>query len=163
MSPSLRLSLMAVLVSLAACSEGITAPKCDRCDEMRVLTDRSEYRPGSVVAFTITNRTSSVLRYDWCSVSLASRGSTDGFEVRYTPARRCGFGADIQDVIDHMVLIDPGASLRDSLTINSGANQSQYRLHIWLVDETGAPEAGNPVASNIFDVFPAASASIAPH
>lgn len=157
----LRLAAVAVLSSLAGCGGGITEPKCDRCDELRVVTDREEYRPGSTIAFTITNRTPSVLRYDWCSVGVASRGNGDDFPpAAYSPARRCGFGADVQDVLDHMVLIQPGEILRDSVTISSGANQSLYRITIWLLDETGVPQEGNPVVSNTFDVFPAASQSM---
>jgi hypothetical protein len=151
----------AVLVSLAACSEGITAPTCDRCDEMRVLTDRPEYRPGSTIAFTISNRTTDVLRYDWCAVGLSSRGNGDDFpRSTYSPARRCGIGAGLEEVLDRMVLIQPGESLRDSVTVSSGASQSVYRITVWLLDETGVPEAGNPVVSNTFDVFPAASATL---
>src|SRR5688572_32045157 len=86
-----------VLVALTVCSEGITAPKCERCDEMRVLTDRPEYRPGSTIAFTISNRTTAVLPYDWCSVGLASRGNGDDFPpATYSPARRCGIGANLR-------------------------------------------------------------------
>lgn len=148
---------LALFLTLTACSKEIVAPRCDRCDEMRVLTDRPEYAPGSVIAFTVANRTTSVLRYDWCSVSLASRGIGDGFEVNYSPARRCGFGATIQDVLDRMVVLQPGGSVRDSVTLTGGANQSQYRLHVWLIDDAGQPEPGNPVTSNIFDVFPGAN------
>jgi hypothetical protein len=151
-----------ILVALSACSNGgITAPKCERCDEMQVLTDRPEYRPGSTIAFTISNRTTDVLRYDWCSVGLASRGNGDDFPpANYSPARRCGIGAGVQEVVDHMVLIQPGESLRDSVTISGAANQSLYRITIWLLDENGIPQAGNPVVSNTFDVFPAASAAL---
>ena len=151
----------AVLAALAACSDGITAPNCERCDEMQVLTDRPEYRPGSTIAFTISNRTADVLRYDWCSVGIASRGNGDDFPpATYSPARRCGIGADIQDVLDHLVLIQPGESLRDSVTISGAANQSLYRITIWLLDETGTPQAGNPVVSNTFDVYPGASTTL---
>ena len=151
-----------ILLGAPGCSDGITAPKCDRCDEMQVLTDRPEYRPGSVVAFTVTNRTADVLRYDWCSVSLASRGNGDDFPPAvYSPARRCGFGADVQDVLEHMVMLQPGETYRDSVNVNSGANQSLYRVTIWLLDENGTPQPGNPVVSNTFDVFPGASTTLA--
>ena len=156
-----RLTVVTALVALSGCSsDGITEPKCDRCDEMRVITDRPEYRPGSVIAFTVTNRTTSVLRYDWCSVAIASRGSSDETEIPYSPARRCGFGAGLEQVLEHMVLIPPGEVLRDSTTISSGAAQSQYRLHLWLLDENGLPETGNPIISNTFDVFPSADRAI---
>jgi len=151
-----RLTTFTALVVLSGCSsDGITEPKCERCDEMRVVTDRPEYRPGSVVAFTLTNRTTTELRYDWCSVAVASRGSAD-FETNYSPARRCGFGAGLSDVLEHMVLLAPGETLRDSAAISSGAAQSQYRIQLWLLDENGLPETGNPIASNIFDVYPGA-------
>ena len=151
-----RLTTFAALVAFSGCSsDGITEPKCERCDEMRVVTDRPEYRPGSVVAFTLTNRTTADLRYDWCSVAVASRGSSD-FETNYSPARRCGFGAGLSEVLEHMVVLAPGETLRDSATISSGAAQSQYRIQLWLLDENGLPETGNPVASNIFDVYPGA-------
>ena len=153
---ALRLTA-AALVALSGCSsDGITEPKCDRCDEMRVITDRPEYRPGSTIAFTVTNRTTAVLRYDWCSVAVASRGTSDDFVTPYSPARRCGFGAGLAEVLEHMVLIAPGETLRDSTAVSSGAAQSQYRIHLWLLDETGLPETGNPIASNVFDVFPGA-------
>lgn len=154
-----RFSVFVAVVSLVACSEGVTEPKCARCGELRVITDRPEYRPGRVVAFTITNRTSAVLRYDWCSVGLASRAFSGEFEVLYSPARRCGLGAGLAEVLEHMVLIQPGESRRDSVSLSGAANQSQYRVHIWLLDDNGVPEGGNPVASNTFDVFPGASAS----
>jgi hypothetical protein len=155
----IRITAVLALVSVAGCKEGLTEPQCDRCDEMRVITDRPEYRPGSVIAFTITNRTSTVLRYDWCSVTLASRGNADEFPINYSPARRCGIGAGPAEVLEHMVLIDPGATLRDSVSISGAANQSQYRLHVWLLDEVGLPEPGNPIVSNVFDVYPSASTS----
>ena len=154
----MRVAAAVVLLMLAGCSEGITEPKCERCHEMRVITDRPEYRPGSTIAFTVTNRTSDVLRYDWCSVALASRGNGDDFPpMAYSPTRRCGFGATVQDVLDHMVLIQPGGNLRDSVSVSGAANQSLYRVTIWLLDETGLPLQGNPVVSNTFDVYPAAS------
>lgn len=155
-----RFTTFTALIALSGCSsDGITEPKCERCDEMRVVTDRPEYRPGSVVVFTLTNRTTSELRYDWCSVAVASRGSSD-FEINYSPARRCGFGAGLAEVLEHMVILAPGETLRDSATISSGATQSQYRIQLWLLDENGLPEAGNPIASNIFDVFPGAERAI---
>ena len=161
MTTAFRLTVFTGLVALSACSsDGITEPKCDRCDEMRVVTDRAEYRPGSVIAFTLTNRTTTALRYDWCSVAIASRGNSDEFEANYSPARRCGFGAGLSDVLEHMVVIPPGETLRDSASVSSGAAQSQYRIQLWLLDENGLPENGNPVVSNIFDVFPGADRAI---
>lgn len=150
------MAAVAALVSLG-CGGGITEPKCERCDELRVVTDRPEYRPGSVISFTIVNRTTTPLRYDWCSVVLASRGNDDEFDIHYSPARRCGFGAGTAEVMERLVIIGPGESYRDSLTISTAANQSQYRLHLWLVDVNGVPEVGNPVVSNTFDIYPGAS------
>ena len=154
-----RITAVLAFVAITGCKDGLTEPTCDRCDEMRVVTDRPEYRPGSTIAFTITNRTSTVLRYDWCSVTLASRGNADEFPIVYSPAKRCGIGAGPADVLEHMVLVDPGASLRDSVNISGAANQSQYRVHVWLLDEAGLPELGNPIVSNVFDVYPSASSS----
>ena len=68
--------------------------------------------------------------------------------------------ATVQDVLDHMVLVDPGETYRDSVTISGGANQSLYRINTWLLDETGTPQPGNPVFSNTFDVFPGANATL---
>ena len=101
MISAFRLASLCSAALLMACGDkSITAPNCDRCDEMRVVTDRPEYRPGSTIAFTITNRTPANLRYDWCSVALASRTSTDvDFDVRYQPSRRCGFGAGPAEVL----------------------------------------------------------------
>jgi hypothetical protein len=130
---------------------------------MRVITDRPAYRPGTWIGFTVTNRTQAVLRYDWCSVSLASRGNGDDFpEARYSPARRCGFAADLQVVLDHVVPIQPGATLRDSVSVPGGANQSLYRVVVWLLDANGAPELGNPVVSNTVEVYPGASSAVSP-
>ena len=158
MTPLRLPAVLAAIVALSSCSDAITAPKCDRCDELRVLTDRPEYRPGSVIAFNVSNRTTGVLRYDWCSVAIASRGNGDEFPPAvYSPARRCGIGAGVEDVLDHMVLIPQGETYRDSVTISGGANQSLYRITIWLIDENGVPQAGNPVVSNTFDVYPGAS------
>ena len=111
-----------------------------------------------MIAFTVTNRTSDVLRYDWCSVGLASKGGSGGFDLQYSPSRRCGFGAGSQDVLARMVQVAPGASVRDSIL--GSAIQSVYRVHVWLVDENGVPETGNPVASNSFDMFPGAKMSV---
>jgi hypothetical protein len=163
MTPVLRLAAAASVLSLFACDKGITAPNCDRCDEMRVLTDRPEYRPGSTIAFTIANRTSNVLRYDWCSVGLNSRGNNDDFPpATYSPSRRCGIGAGLDDVLEKMVVLQPGESVRDSVSVSGGANQSLYRIAIWLIDENGSVLQGNPVVSNTIDIFPGASTSIAP-
>jgi hypothetical protein len=155
---SIRLAIFAVAVALSACSDGITAPSCDRCDEMRVLTDRAEYRPGTTIAFTITNQTSTVLRYDWCSVGMASKAVDGKFTLSYSPARRCGFGAGLTEVLENMVVIPPGETLRDSIIGSS--TQSLYRLHIWLLEESGAPEVGNPVVSNTFEMFPGANSAL---
>lgn len=161
MMPSIRLSVLAATLMVAACSKGITEPQCDRCDEIRVITDRPEYRPGSMIAFTITNRTTTVMRYDWCSVALASRGNGDDFPPAiYNPGRRCGFGAGVDKVLEHAVVLQPGQSTRDSLSISGAANQSLYRLAIWLLDETGLPQQGNPVVSNTFDVYPGANSTV---
>jgi hypothetical protein len=162
MTSVFRLALLVGVVPLFACGDkGITAPNCDRCDEMRVLTDRPEYRPGSTIVFTISNRTADDLRYDWCSVTLSSRTSPDvDFPVTYQPARRCGFGAGPEKVLERMVVVAPGESVRDSVTVSGAANQSQYQVHVWLLDANGVPETGNPVASNIFDVFPSAAHAI---
>ena len=65
------------LLALTGCGNGITAPKCDQCDELRVLTDHAEYRQGTWIAFAIKNRTPDVLRYDWCSVEYVARTSSD--------------------------------------------------------------------------------------
>ena len=151
-----RLAPLAIVL-LLACSDGSTEPNCDRCDELRVVTDRPEYRPGTIVAFTVTNRTSAVLRYDWRSVGLASRGTSGEFELQYSPSRRCGFGAGTDQVREHMIPLAPGESVRDSIL--GSAIQSVYRLHVWLVDENGMQETGNPVASNSFDMFPGANTS----
>ena len=153
-------AVFAAIVAFSGCSNDIAAPSCERCDELRVLTDRPEYRPGSVIAFNVSNRTTSVLRYDWCSVALASRGNGDDFPPAiYSPARRCGFGAGVDDVLEHMVLIPQGETYRDSVTISGAANQSWYRITIWLIDENGVPQPGNPVVSNTFDVYPGASSN----
>lgn len=151
----MRLTIVAATFLLAGCSDGITEPRCERCSEMRVVTDRAEYRPGGVIKFTVTNRTANVLRYDWCSVGLANKASDGSFNLRYSPARRCGFGAGTEDVVEHMIVIAAGTSVRDSIV--ASAVQSVYRLHVWLLDENGAPETGNPVASNAFDMYPGAA------
>ena len=149
------------LLALAGCGNGITAPKCDRCDELRVLTDHAEYRQGTWIAFTITNRTPDVLRYDWCSVEHAARTSTESpFKVRYLPSRRCGFGAGIDEVREKMVVLAPAESARDSVSLSGAAFQGQYRIHVWLVDETGVADPNQPVVSNTVDVFPTANHSI---
>lgn len=158
----MRLLLSIALIAITACEAGgITDATCDRCDEMRIRTDRPEYRPGTVIAFTITNQTAAPLRYDWCSVQLASRNSPEApFEERYLPSRRCGFGAGVDEVLEKMVALQPGESVRDSVPINGAANQAQYRIQVWLVGDNGLPEPGNPIASNVFDVFPSASSTI---
>ena len=53
-----------------------------------------------------------------------------------------------------------GATERDTVTTPSGALQGQYRINLWLVDENGNVELGNPVVSNTFDVFPGASSQV---
>ena len=152
---------MAALVVAAGCGNGITAPKCDRCDELRVLTDHAEYRQASWIAFTITNRTPDMLRYDWCSVSHVGRISSDTpFDVRYIPSRRCGVGAGIDEVRENMVVLAPAESARDSVFLSGAAFQGQYRIHVFLVDESGVADEDNPVVSNTVDVFPTANHSV---
>ena len=157
----LHVVLFAALAFVPSCGNGITDASCERCDEVRVRTSRGEYRNNGVVEFAITNRTSTEMRYDWCSVQLAGRTNSDApFNAVYSPARRCGFGAGVAEVVAHMRLIAPGATLVDSQKVSGAALQGQYRLHLWFLDETGLPEAGNPIVSNTFDVFPAAEASV---
>lgn len=148
------------LLALTGCGNGITEPKCDRCDELRVLTDHAEYRQGTWIAFTITNRTPDVLRYDWCSVEHVARTTDAPFDVRYAPSRRCGFGAGIDEVREHMVTLATGEGKRDSVFLSGAAFQGQYRIHVWLVDENGVADPDNPVVSNTVDVFPGASHSM---
>jgi len=157
----LRATLVAALVFVPSCENGITDASCERCDEVRVRTNRGEYRNNAIVEFSVTNRTSTEMRYDWCSVQLAGRTNSDSpFSTVYSPARRCGFGAGQVEVLAHMRLIAPGATLVDSQRVSGAALQGQYRLHTWFLDEMGLPEAGNPIVSNTFDVFPAAEASV---
>jgi hypothetical protein len=111
-----------------------------------------------MIAITIANQTTQPLRYDWCSVGTVGRtDSADPFDTTYRPSRRCGFGAGLDEVRSHMITLAPGATERDSVATPSGALQGQYRINLWLVDENGNVELGNPVVSNTFDVFPGAS------
>jgi hypothetical protein len=161
MTRALGLLSAIALLALTGCGDGITAPKCDLCDELRVLTDHPEYRQGSWIAFTIKNRTPDVLRYDWCSVEHVARTSSDTpFDVRYVPSRRCGFGAGIDEVREHMVVLASGEAQRDSVFLSGAAFQGQYRIHLWLVDENGVADPDNPVVSNTVDVFPTANHSL---
>ena len=158
MTRALGLVSAIALLALTGCGDGITAPKCDQCDELRVLTDYAEYRQGTWIAFTIKNRTPDALRYDWCSVQHVARTSSDApFTVRYLPARRCGFGAGIDEVREKMVTLAPTESTRDSVFLSGAAFQGQYRIHLWLVDESGVADPDNPVVSNTVDVFPTAN------
>ena len=146
---------------MTACGEDITAPSCERCDDVRILSDRTEYRPGGVVRFTITNLTTDALRYDWCSMALASRSTEIAFESVYRPSRRCGPNAGMNEVLEHLQTIGPGETRSDSLAVTV-AYQGQQRVHLWLVDVNGVPETGNPVVSNIFLVYPGASPNTDP-
>lgn len=149
------------LALLAGCGDGITAPKCDRCGDVRVLTERGEYKPGTIIGVTIANKTAQPLRYDWCSLAAVGRtDSADPFDTTYRPSRRCGFGAGVDEVRARMITLAPGATERDTVTLQGAALQGQYRINLWLVDENGNVELGNPVVSNTFDVFPGASARI---
>jgi hypothetical protein len=146
-----------VVAVLSACAKGVADPICDRCGEMRIRTAYTEYSPRSVIGFTITNRTSGPLRYDWCSIGAVGRSITsDPFLTVYRPDRRCGPGAGLAQVLANMRVLAAGASVSDSVTLFTGAFQGQYEIQLWLVDIGGALEPGNPVISNFFDVYPSA-------
>jgi len=140
-----------------ACNEPLLEPRCDRCNEVRVQTDIQEYATGAQVAFTISNLTSDMLRYDWCSVVAASRrlgGAEEPFDTAHRPSARCGAGAGPAEIAANMRALDAGGSVRDSLMLRPGAIQQEYRVLLWLVAADGTLEAGNPVFSNGFDVTP---------
>ena len=147
---------LGVSIALACGGDEITAPTCDRCNELRILSDRAEYRPGGLVRFTISNLTRHELTYDWCSITLSSRTTNAPFEIVYAPSKRCGRDAGIQQVVANMVTITPGETRRDSLVVTTAAFQGQQRIHLWLVDAHGIPETGNPVTSNVFLILPGA-------
>jgi len=155
-----RVRFALILVFSVGCSDDrITDASCDRCDELQIRTERSEYRPGSIVRFSITNLTSTPLLYDWCSMGLAARTTEAPFEVVYRPSHRCGPNAGLEEVLANIQSILPGETRRDSLLVKV-AFQGQQRVHLWLIDSTGHVEAENPVASNIFLVFPGANSRI---
>jgi hypothetical protein len=144
-----------LLAALAACTEGIVAPVCDLCDEFQLRTDRKEYGMKSIVRFTITNRTNEVMRYDWCSVTAVGRTSDIlPFETFYRRHSRCGPGADLTDVIEHMRTLASGESTRDSVMVPSGAYQGEYQVQLWPIDAAGALTLGGPTVSNSFIVLP---------
>ena len=148
------LYLIAVLLS---CRKSVADPTCDRCDEMRIRSERTAYRPTAAITFTITNLTSGTLRYDWCSVVAGGRTNTSKpFNIEYRPDRRCGAGAGAAEVLANMRVLAAGASVRDSVVLSPGAYQGEYRVQIWLLDVAGLIEVGNPVVSNTFEVFPGA-------
>lgn len=167
-SPEIALQLRCVarifaiaiaLTFAAACDDSLTPPACERCGEMQIRTERSEYRPGAIVRFTMTNLTGSPLRYDWCSMALASRSTETDFEAVYRPTRQCGSDAGPEEVLTNMKIIRPGEARIDSLVVTV-AFQGQQRVHVWLLDTEGRPETVNPAASNVFLVFPGASARL---
>ena len=149
-------SVALTLAFASGCSDGLTPPACERCGEMQIRTERSEYRPGALVRFTMTNLTGSPLRYDWCSMALASRSTETDFEAVYRPTRQCGSDAGPEEVLANMKIIRPGEARIDSLVVTV-AFQGQQRVHVWLLDTEGRPETVNPAASNVFLVFPGAS------
>lgn len=157
--PDVIVRLLWCSLTLVACGEGLAPDSCDRCDELRIRTERSEYRPGAVVRFSMTNLTAAPLRYDWCSMTLASRSTEIAFEKVYLPSRRCGAGANDETVRTHMRVLQPRETTLDSLVIRV-AYQGQQRVHVWLLDAEGRPEAVNPAGSNVFLVFPGAEARI---
>ena len=152
-------ALAVTLAFASACDDNLTPPVCERCGELQIRTERSEYRPGAIVRFYMTNVTASPLRYDWCSMTLASRSTERDFEIVYRPTHQCGLDAGPEEVVANMQIIRPGETRSDSLTIRV-AFQGQQRVHVWLLDAEGRPEAVNPVASNVFLVFPGASARL---
>jgi hypothetical protein len=150
-----RCLTVGLLLALVACEgSGIADPNCALCDELRIRTDRADYNPRSLVRFTLTNRTSDSLRYDWCSVVGMGRVSTDRpFDTEYRVQARCGAGAGLADVIANMRVLAPGASSRDSVSLNA-SYQGDYQVQVWLVDAGGGVVPHNPVVSNLFSVRP---------
>jgi len=147
----------ALLTLASSCKDEVTEPVCELCGEVRVRTAYSDYRPSSTIVFTVTNITGAAVRYDWCSVFAAGRSRTEvPFATDYRADRRCGSGAGTAEVLSHMRELAPGAGEQDSVRLQPGAFQGEYRVQVWLVSADGTVLPGNPVISNSIDVYPGA-------
>ena len=83
------------------CGEGITDIACERYDELRIQTLRSENRPGAVVQFTITN--------------LGMFG-VDGFTPLVLPSQAAILG--IGRISDRLVVLNGEGVVRQMCTLS---------------------------------------------
>lgn len=132
----------------------------DACESrlgVSVCVNTVEIAPGRWMHATISNQTSETKLMDTCAPQVAGRQDERAeFLESFVPARRCGFGVTIQEVLDKAIPIPPGGSTVDSFLITVGAPQGQYRRSYWFLLPDGSLEYPTPFASPVFDVFPSA-------
>jgi hypothetical protein len=149
------------LLFLALCAGCAADPQgpgggCGTTNALVACVDRSEYAPGDPLALTVVNRGAVSARIDTCAALLVERTTIEFSPPVYHPARRCGPNPSPDDILAAAVEVKSGESRTVSLTVAPALPQGFYRVYAWLLDDSGALAAPDPVRSNEFDVFPSA-------
>jgi hypothetical protein len=118
---------------------------------VRILTDRTEYRPTERVIVTTTNLTGRAVFDDHCG------GEVQGFEYlqRWNASYGMGRGCLSRDPggwRQRSVPIAAGGTHVDTMHINGQAYSGTWRVQLLLLDEAGEPLADAHRVSNTFRV-----------
>jgi len=157
MSRRLLMSLPAAVLALS-CGEDATGPGSSLCATqhgLEVCVDRPEYEPRQSITVTSRNVSDARIFKDSCSIKPVGVTNLEvDFEASYNPTLHCGRGATRADVVEHMVELEPGDSVRETVTLPFFSFQGWYRVNVWLLDAEGNLAIDTPATSGIFQVFP---------
>lgn len=155
-----RNSLLLAAVTVAvSCSDGSTGPRgslCDTSHGVEVCVDRGEYRSNESIEVTTRNLSERPILKDGCGTSTSPvPDSEDEFRPVYSPRRNCGVGVTRAVIVERMVRVEPGETVRETLRLGY-APQDFFRVHVWLLTPAGDLAFDTPATSGVFVIFPAA-------
>ena len=157
MSRRLLMSLPAAVLALS-CGEDATGPGSSLCATqhgLEVCVDRPEYEPRESITVTSRNVSGARIFKDSCAIKPVGVTNLEvKFEASYNPTLHCGRGATRDDIVQHMVALEPGDSTRETVTLPFFSFQGWYRVNVWLLDAEGDLAVDTPATSGIFQVFP---------
>ena len=147
-----------VAVLLLSCGEDATGPVGSLCATqhgLEVCVDRPEYEPRQSITVTSRNASDAPIFKDSCSTKpVGVTNLAAEFEAFYNPTLHCGRGATRADILEHRVVLEPGESVQETVTLPFFSFQGWYRVNVWLLDAEGNLALDTPATSGIFQVYP---------
>ena len=155
-----RLILLTAGIALPfSCGGEPTGPRgslCDTSHGVEVCVDRAEYRSNETIEVTTLNLSDRPILKDSCGTSASPvPDSEDEFRPVYSPRRNCGVGVTREVIVDRMVQLEPGESIRETLQLGY-APQDFFRVQVWLLTPEGDLAFATPATSGVFVIFPGA-------